>query len=186
MLTLDMINDLWSGHRSIVWVGAIPWSVSVQLKIANPNVYCDYDQLQHIIKEHSHVTPISLLHLPFVISRGLLIQETVRPHIIRCSYQDPASHRRFVAAVKIANQNTEVWLSTPNYQLQRGDRVRIFTGGGGGWGPPSEREPEAVAGDMRAGLLSAETARKVYHVVVDPLTFAIDAAATRALRDQRR
>ncbi|MBN9508329.1 MAG: hydantoinase B/oxoprolinase family protein, partial [Alphaproteobacteria bacterium] len=43
----------------------------------------------------------------------------------------------------------------PRFALRRGDRVRIVTGGGGGWGDPFTRAPESVAADVRAGLLDA-------------------------------
>lgn len=47
-------------------------------------------------------------------------------------------------------------------RLRKGDRVRIVTGGGGGWGPPAQRDPAAVAADLRAGLLTPEAARRLY------------------------
>jgi N-methylhydantoinase B len=36
-------------------------------------------------------------------------------------------------------------------RLPRGARVRVLTGGGGGYGPPDERSPEAVADDVSDG-----------------------------------
>jgi N-methylhydantoinase B len=53
---------------------------------------------------------------------------------------------------------------TPGYKLRRGDIVRIATGGGGGWGPPSERSAEAVRADVADGLLSAEDAARTYGI----------------------
>jgi len=47
-------------------------------------------------------------------------------------------------------------------RLMKGDIVRIITGGGGGWGNPALRDPAAIAADIRAGLLTAEAARKDY------------------------
>ena len=44
------------------------------------------------------------------------------------------------------------------------------------------RPPEAVADDVRAGLLDTAQAVALYGVAVDPATFAIDAEATRRLR----
>ena len=44
--------------------------------------------------------------------------------------------------------------------LQR--RVRIMTGGGGGLGAPSERDPNAVRRDVSEGYVSAEAARRDY------------------------
>ena len=56
------------------------------------------------------------------------------------------------------------------------------TGGGGGWGDPFERDPAAVADDVRNGFVSVEAARRDYGVVVDAATFAVDEAATAELR----
>ncbi|MGV8951070.1 MAG: hydantoinase B/oxoprolinase family protein [Cypionkella sp.] len=47
-------------------------------------------------------------------------------------------------------------------RLHAGDLVRIITGGGGGWGPPAQRAPKAIAADLRAGLITPEHARAVY------------------------
>lgn len=49
-----------------------------------------------------------------------------------------------------------------NVAIKRGDRVRLVSPGGGGHGNPSERDPEAVAEDVREGYVSAESARKFY------------------------
>ena len=51
---------------------------------------------------------------------------------------------------------------SPTRRLNRGDVVRIVTGGGGGWGPPSERAIEKIEADIRAGLLTQEQARATY------------------------
>lgn len=66
--------------------------------------------------------------------------------------------------------------------VQAGDVVRIVTGGGGGHGNPRERELERVAADVLDGYVTAADAEAVYGVVVDPVTGAIDAAATAARR----
>lgn len=71
---------------------------------------------------------------------------------------------------------------TPRFPLERGDRVRILTGGGGGWGNPFARDPEAVAQDVRDDLLSASGAATIYGVVLDPVTDKVDMAATLKLR----
>lgn len=71
---------------------------------------------------------------------------------------------------------------TPHFLLRRGDRVRIVTGGGGGWGDPLARDPAAVAADVQDDLLTVEEAARSYGVVVDPVTRAADGEATRRLR----
>jgi N-methylhydantoinase B/oxoprolinase/acetone carboxylase alpha subunit len=43
-----------------------------------------------------------------------------------------------------------------------GDRLRVETPGGGGWGDPRERDPAAVEEDLKQGYISAEAAVKAY------------------------
>jgi N-methylhydantoinase B len=47
-----------------------------------------------------------------------------------------------------------------------GGLVSVRTGGGGGWGPPLERDPDRVRADVVAGYVSADAARRVYGVAV--------------------
>jgi N-methylhydantoinase B len=70
----------------------------------------------------------------------------------------------------------------PNFPLQSGDRVLIITGGGGGWGEPCLRDPDAVACDVRDDLVTVADAARVYGVVIDPKTLTVDRAATAELR----
>jgi N-methylhydantoinase B len=46
--------------------------------------------------------------------------------------------------------------------VEAGDTVSYRTCGGGGYGPPEERDPELVARDVREDKVSAERAREVY------------------------
>lgn len=52
-------------------------------------------------------------------------------------------------------------------ELQPGDRVRVVTPGGGGFGDPREREPDLVGRDLRRGYISAQTAQAVYGIEPD-------------------
>ena len=67
-------------------------------------------------------------------------------------------------------------------QLQPGDVVSYRTCGGGGYGDPRQRDPQAVARDVREGKVGPERARQVYRVAVDPVTHRLDEKRTRALR----
>ena len=49
-----------------------------------------------------------------------------------------------------------------NVSIRKGDRVRLVTPGGGGYGDPALRDPEAVAHDVREGYVSKEAARRHY------------------------
>jgi N-methylhydantoinase B len=67
------------------------------------------------------------------------------------------------------------------------DAYRIVAMGGGGYGDPTLREPERVRKDVEDGLVSAEYARNIYGVVVDPDAMAVDEQATlQERRDIRR
>jgi N-methylhydantoinase B len=47
-------------------------------------------------------------------------------------------------------------------RLAKGQRVRLETPGGGGYGPVAERDPEAVARDVRLGYVTPEAAARDY------------------------
>jgi len=46
--------------------------------------------------------------------------------------------------------------------VPKGATVHLHTGGGGGYGPPAERDPEAVRADLRDGYISEAHAREHY------------------------
>ena len=67
--------------------------------------------------------------------------------------------------------------------LKRGDAFTMLAGGGGGFGPPHERDPERVANDVRQGYVSRSVARETYGVEVAE-TGELDLGATTRLRAQ--
>jgi len=48
------------------------------------------------------------------------------------------------------------------FLLEKGDLVTVESGGGGGWGDPRERDPRAIAEDVRLGYVSPEAAAGDY------------------------
>jgi N-methylhydantoinase B len=56
------------------------------------------------------------------------------------------------------------------------------TAGGGGYGPPEDREVERVAADVVEGYVSAEAAARDYGMVVGADGF-VDIDASRAARE---
>jgi N-methylhydantoinase B len=66
-------------------------------------------------------------------------------------------------------------------QLRTGDRLFLRAGGGGGFGPPVERELALVARDVKQGYISAQSARDNYRVSLSS-DFKIQQEETRALR----
>src|SRR5215469_11671122 len=61
------------------------------------------------------------------------------------------------------------------------DAIQLNLPGGGGFGDPRRRDPQAVRDDMLDGLITAEDAQRDYGVVLDARG-EIDAAATARLR----
>jgi N-methylhydantoinase B len=66
------------------------------------------------------------------------------------------------------------------------DGFLVEVGGGGGFWPPLERDPERVLADVRSGYVSLESARRDYGVVIhqSERSFVLDLAATIELRRQ--
>jgi N-methylhydantoinase B len=67
-------------------------------------------------------------------------------------------------------------------EIKKGDLMVKISSGGGGVGSPLERDPEKVREDVANELVSLESAREDYGVILDPETLAIDMAATEAAR----
>jgi N-methylhydantoinase B len=68
-----------------------------------------------------------------------------------------------------------------------GDGFLVEVGGGGGFWPPLERDPERVLADVQSGYVSLEGAQRDYGVVIhrNGRKFALDVEATNRLRQSR-
>lgn len=78
--------------------------------------------------------------------------------------------------------------TTATVEILAEERVETVCNGGGGYGDPTEREPELVRADVAAGFVSAERARDVYAVVVtvgEHGDVEVDVERTQALRRER-
>lgn len=72
--------------------------------------------------------------------------------------------------------------SKTTLELEPGDVVSYRTCGGGGYGPPAERDPALVLRDVLEGKVSAARARELYRVAVDLERRAVDEEETGRLR----
>ena len=90
-----------------------------------------------------------------------------------------ASPREFVV------KHTADWVP-----IAAGERIMYDYGGGGGWGDPLDRDPQAVLDDVLDEFVSVEGAERDYGVVftgsLADLTIAVDGRGTEALRTKRR
>ncbi len=71
-------------------------------------------------------------------------------------------------------------------KVAQDDTIITATSGGGGWGPPYERDPQAVRWDVIEQLVSVERARDEYGVVFDGPDNELDVEATNRLRDKMK
>ncbi len=79
------------------------------------------------------------------------------------------------------NRETELG-SKVTLQLSPGQVISYRTCGGGGYGLPTQRNPQLVLRDVREGKVSAQRARDIYGVAVNPDTWTIDEPETARLR----
>ena len=91
-------------------------------------------------------------------------------------------------AMVIIRNRQELWRGsrTANFKLEKGDITRIISGGGAGWGQPSQRDPELVLNDVKDELVTIEQAYEIYRVVIHPETLRIDWEASERLRSEMK
>ncbi|AIB13544.1 hydantoin utilization protein B (plasmid) [Azospirillum argentinense] len=94
----------------------------------------------------------------------------------------PAALNRFVWQSDEGEKSPPLASKVTDVKIRDGQRVRLETPGGGGWGDPRRRDAEAVARDVRLGYLGRDAARSAYGVALTD-DGALDVAATAALRE---
>ncbi|MCP5085016.1 MAG: hydantoinase B/oxoprolinase family protein [Alphaproteobacteria bacterium] len=72
----------------------------------------------------------------------------------------PGSPGRFVHYR--GDEVTELPSKISGLALEAGDRVRLQTSGGGGWGDPAHRDTSKVADDLASGRISSQAAENAY------------------------
>jgi N-methylhydantoinase B len=70
--------------------------------------------------------------------------------------------------------------------LPEGSLLVDYVAGGGGFGDPIDRNPQAVLKDFGRGWVSRESAERIYGVILNDGATAVDLAATEALRSEMR
>ncbi|NQW09016.1 MAG: hydantoinase B/oxoprolinase family protein [Alphaproteobacteria bacterium] len=93
----------------------------------------------------------------------------------------PAALNRFSYPTPDGEAQPPMASKMVDIKIKRGQAVRLETPGGGGYGPPEERDPHAVARDVRLGFVSSSSARDAYRVVVGD-DGTLDGPATAGLR----
>jgi N-methylhydantoinase B len=81
---------------------------------------------------------------------------------------------------------TATFLPYCEFELENDSVVYMRTASGGGYGDPLNRDPARVLADVANGIISMDTARDVYGVIIDVMRQRIDAPATEELRTALR
>jgi N-methylhydantoinase B len=83
-----------------------------------------------------------------------------------------------------ADSDRQKRVGTYRAKVAPGDKARNLTAGGGGYGPPAEREPSQVLEDVLDGYVSPDAARDIYEVALTDR--GLDPAETARLRARPR
>jgi N-methylhydantoinase B len=75
---------------------------------------------------------------------------------------------------------TETIGKVTDLRIPAGTRVRMYLGGGGGYGPPAERAPSDVARDLENGIITPAHAKEFYSHAIGPARAKDGAIGRRA------
>ena len=93
----------------------------------------------------------------------------------------PAALNRFIYETDQGETTPPMVSKVTDIRIRRGQKVRLETPGGGGFGNPATREPERVVRDVELGYISREAAHRDYMVVLRD-DGSLDAEATVKVR----
>ena len=73
---------------------------------------------------------------------------------------------RFVYETDTGEATPPLVSKVTDVRIRRGQKVRLETPGGGGFGDPRTRDPERIARDVRLGYVTREAAQRDYGVTI--------------------
>lgn len=142
-----------------------------------------FGSLRVMTVEAPEITVSSFMDRHSVGAWGLFGGDKAKPGALRVKRKGRSEWETFVDAFGTASPN-----KFADIQLQQGDQVMVCSPGGGGYGDPTERDPEWVLEDVLEGYYSPDVARDVYKAVIveGANGLVLDVEATAALREERR
>ena len=93
----------------------------------------------------------------------------------------PAAANRFIYDTADGKRSPAMVTKITDIHIRNGERVRLESPGGGGYGLPYERTPEAVAADVRGGYIGREAAQRDFAVALTAAGL-VDTEETARLR----
>jgi hypothetical protein len=126
-LDLEDIINLLSGNTPWISVGRVVNQARSHLTQKTSTVQLSSDSTRHILSKHGdHLEPASLLLLPASLQNGLWIAD--RENSCRISYLEPESGIRYLAALKVTKNKSEVFLTT-FHRAQKGQTKALLKRG---------------------------------------------------------
>lgn len=120
-LSIGAFDSLFICRISLVVASAFDAN-TIEVKLARST-------LNHIEKTHPDMFPDDILLLSDAIKGGLIIKEDRRPFHLSCAYQHPTIEKyRYIAGLKFAAGNHELWVSTFHRAKPRQTRSLLARG----------------------------------------------------------
>ncbi|MEE0776416.1 MAG: hydantoinase B/oxoprolinase family protein, partial [Bacillota bacterium] len=93
-------------------------------------------------------------------------------------------HKGSLNKAVFVHEGNAVAMESKEYprHVAKGDRVYLESCGGGGWGNPLKRPVQKVYDDVLDEIITVETAKEVYGVVITD--YGVDESATKKLREE--
>jgi hypothetical protein len=115
--------QLLAGQRQIMPVGQLPHDVAQHLNCHPAVVYLRREEALNISVKHREIQEYEIQFLPVLIEHGMYVWNKKRPKTVTAFYPEPLENKLFLAAMKVADSGSEVWVSTlyrtnPGYMNQ--------------------------------------------------------------------
>lgn len=128
VLELSRLHNLLLGKSDPIQIGDLPSLVCDALKWRLPHVYLSRDTFKHVLRKHPDVTLVEFLHLPFAITKGLIVEQLKRPNSIAACYTNADDGNQYVVAMKSAEKTCEIWVCTYHRLAHRQARSLLKSG----------------------------------------------------------
>lgn len=111
-LELSQLHKLVTGVNDPIEVGMLPDRIAAAIGWKLPHVYLSRESCLHILQKHSDISLFDMLHIPFALQRGLIVQQAHRDQSVATCYNDPETGKGYVGILKPAERSYEIWLCT--------------------------------------------------------------------------
>lgn len=90
-IELSHLMQVILGQRPVLTVADLPRPVADHLKAMPAIVFLRNRELEHILRDHTYITPFNLMQLPDAIRSGAYYEDPKRPNCVTCLYRSRAA-----------------------------------------------------------------------------------------------